>query len=310
MLAYSNKEMVRASYYYYKLGMTQEDIAKKMNTSRQRINRIIKSALDQGIVKIDIVDRYKGNIELEERLERKFNLQQAIVISAMKERLITNLGQAGASYLESIIKKDDIIGFTGGNTISEVAKNLSHNEDLNISAVQLVGGMNIAFTNMSPEEITRTIAKKLGGKAYIPYAPVIVENEETKKALMADHSLSSIFDYMKKAKIFMVGIGELNENTKLYIEDEFNKQYTEHLLSHGGVGDIGFRWFNRNGQPIENQYNTRTIGFDVLKDREDTRVIGISGGQNKIEAIRGALAGSYIDVLITDIDVAEELLDD
>ena len=40
------------------------------------------------------------------------------------------------------------------------------------------------------------------------------------------------------------------------------------------------------------------------------RVVGIAGGRRKIAAIRGALAGKWINVLITDRMSAEHLLVD
>ena len=309
MATYDNREMVKASYYYYKLGMTQEQIADKMYTSRQRINRILKTALDEDIVRIEIVD-VKGNVKLEEELERKFHLRDSVVISPIDENIITELGRAGAKYLENILTKGDIIGTTWGNTVSEIAKNLSQNQDLNVSTVQLVGGMNIAFTNLSPEEITRTIAKKLGGKTYIPYAPVTVGSKNIKQAIMSDQSLKCTFKYMEKANIFLVGIGELNENTRLYREDEFNGEYINHLIDQGCVGDIGLRWFDKDGNAVEHKYNKRTIGYNVLKDKGDALVIAIAGGENKYRAIKGALKGSHIDVLITDSDMAKKLLED
>jgi DNA-binding transcriptional regulator LsrR (DeoR family) len=38
------------------------------------------------------------------------------------------------------------------------------------------------------------------------------------------------------------------------------------------------------------------------------RSVGIAGGQRKHEAIRGALAGGWINVLITDLGTAEALI--
>jgi DNA-binding transcriptional regulator LsrR (DeoR family) len=38
------------------------------------------------------------------------------------------------------------------------------------------------------------------------------------------------------------------------------------------------------------------------------RSVGVAGGQRKVAAIRGALRGSYINVLITDLLAAEALV--
>lgn len=46
-------EYTRVAYYYYKEGSTQEQIAKRMNMSRQRVNRILSACIEYGIVHTD-----------------------------------------------------------------------------------------------------------------------------------------------------------------------------------------------------------------------------------------------------------------
>lgn len=308
MSNYKNKEMVKIAYYYYRKGLTQAEIAKKMGMSRQRVNRILKRAIEENIVKISIVDIDKYNVELENKLEDKFGLTQAVVISPMDEKsTISSLGIAGAEYLEDSLSKGDCVGVTWGKTLSEVAKRLSYNQSLNISAVQLIGGMNIAYSDLKADEITREIARKLGGESHILYAPAIVENKEIKDAIMSDNQLKETFSNMEKCNVIIVGIGELKEETTLYKESYLNQQYKEHLLSKGCVGDIGFRWYDKDGNPVDHDYNDRTIGYDILNKKNKALTIGIAGGENKHEAILGALKGGYIDVLITDADTAEAL---
>lgn len=310
MSNYKNGEMIRVAYYYYKLGMTQSEIATKMNMSRQRVNRILKRALEEDVVQINIVDMDKYNIDLEDQLEKKFGLTQSVVVTPLDEAsTISSLGVAGVEFLEGALNKGSILGVTWGKTVSEVAKKMPYNQDMEVSVVQLIGGLNIAYTEMQADEITRTIAKKLGGTAHILYAPAIVEYKETKEAFMADMNLIDIFSHMKKCNIMLVGIGELKEDTKLFKDDDFNKKFIQHLIRRGSVGDIGFRWFDKDGNVVENAYDDRTIGYDILKNKNDTKVVGISGGERKYEAILGALRGGYLDVLITDSNTAKKLIE-
>ena len=309
MSQYKDREKVKVAYYYYKMGLTQADIANKMNMSRQRVNRLLKKAVEEKIVEITIIDFDKYNIELENIIEKKFNLTQVIVVSNIDENeVVSSLGLAGAEYLEGILSKGDTIGVTWGKTLSEVAKKLSTNPKMEVSTVQLVGGMNIDFSDLEPTDITKTIASKLGGESNILYAPVIVENKETKDAMMSDFSLKSVFDKMEKCNYIVVGIGELKDETKLYKESNFNKQYKEHLLSKGCIGDIGFRWFDREGKIVVHDYDNKTIGYNILNKNNETPVIGIAGGKKKEEAILGALKGGFIDVLITDDETAKFLI--
>ncbi len=53
--------------------------------------------------------------------------------------------------------------------------------------------------------------------------------------------------------------------------------------------------------------NERVLGIDVETLRTVPRVVAIAGGARKYTAIRAALRGGWIDVLITDLDTARKL---
>ncbi|QVK18381.1 sugar-binding transcriptional regulator [Mycoplasmatota bacterium] len=306
----NNRELIKIAYYYYKKGLTQAEIAKKMVMSRQRVNRLLKKALNENIVQINIVDVDKHHFDLETKLEEKYNLKQAIVVSSIDEKMIpVSLGEATAEYLDDILVKDDVIGVTWGRTLSEVAKKISYNQQLQLPVIQLVGGLDIAYSSLRPDDITRTIADKLGGKPYLLYAPAVVENKETKEAMLKDESFKKIIKNMENCNIILAGIGELKSDTTLYESRFNNEQYKEHLMRHQCVGDIGFRWYDIEGRAVEHGFNDRTIGYNILKNKGNALVIGIAGGHKKYEAITGALNGKYLDVLITDSEMANKLIE-
>ena len=100
------QEYRRVAYYYYKEGLTQEEIAKRMQMSRQRVNRIISSCIELGIVTINIEGLDNSNLELETKLEQKYGLKEVRVIDeAAEEMKIQELGIEGGKYLRSILKK-------------------------------------------------------------------------------------------------------------------------------------------------------------------------------------------------------------
>ena len=54
--------------------------------------------------------------------------------------------------------------------------------------------------------------------------------------------------------------------------------------------------------------NDRVIAFELQELERVPRVIGIAGGKRKTAAIRGALQGRWINILITDRSTAERLV--
>lgn len=304
------RELIKVAYYYYKKELTQNQIAKKMGMSRQRANRLLKKAREEGIVKVQIAGIEKYDFELETKLEKKFNLQESVVAFAVDEEdIIPTLGVAGAKYLEGIIKKGDILGVTWGKTLSEVALQLPELNGYQLPVVQLVGGMHIAYTALRPDEITRTIAKKFNGIPHILYSPACVERKEIKEAIMSDPSIKRVFNMMEKSNIIIAGVGELSKDSTLYTQKYFNEKYIKHLVELDCVGDIGFRWYDIDGNVIEHDYVDKTIGYDILENKNDALVVAIAGGKKKYEAILGALRGCFIDVLVTDRNTAERLAD-
>ncbi len=48
--------------------------------------------------------------------------------------------------------------------------------------------------------------------------------------------------------------------------------------------------------------------LQALSRREDRHVIAVAGGRAKVQAVRGALRGHFVNVLVTDEDCASALL--
>ncbi len=61
---------------------------------------------------------------------------------------------------------------------------------------------------------------------------------------------------------------------------------------------------------MDHPINERIIGLELAQIQEFLCVIGVAGGPDKFDVIRGALRGHLINVLITDEDMAHALLAD
>lgn len=302
------KELIKISYMYYKKNMTQGEIAKKLKTSRQRINRLLKMAIDENIVTIKIASLENYNFELEEELEEKFDIGQVLVINSIdKSTIINDIALAGAKYLSKNLEKNSFLGITQGRTLSKLAEYIEKNKSLGVNVVQLLGGSNTIYTDQQPDQITRTLGNKLGGESFVFFSPAIFEDKMLKDVFCKDINVVDTMETIDKCTTIIAGIGELKDDTLLFSSEDFNKEYVSNLLKSGCVGDIGFRWFDINGKIVDNKYDSRTMGYNVLINENKAKIIGIAGGSRKFEAILGALRGGFLDVLITDNVTAEKL---
>ena len=98
----------------------------------------------------------------------------------------------------------------------------------------------------------------------------------------------------ESATIFRSGL--LNGNDLLY------------LKMRGAAGDLLSHFLTREGELIESPVEARLIGTSLETLRTLKCVVGVAAGAVKAEAIRAALIGGYLHILITDEDTAALIL--
>lgn len=85
-----------------------------MNIHESTISRLLKRARDAGIVRISVALPAGIFAELEERLEARYGLQEAVVVDSMddKDRVARDLGAAAAFFVETSVKPGVTIGIS------------------------------------------------------------------------------------------------------------------------------------------------------------------------------------------------------
>ena len=244
-------EYRRVAYYYYKAGLTQEVIAKRMKMSRQRVNRIVSACVELGIVKITIADLDKWNLELETELEQKYGLKEVRVIdNVVEDRLIQELGIAAGNYLQSIVKEGDIVGVTRGRTTAAMVDHwipaVSYPE--NVTVTQLIGSAREEDSRLGADRIVYGLADRLGAEVAVLHAPVILHSASLRESFVGDPYYMSAYEVVKNCTIAVVGIGTADSQWEhmisLYdVENDEEKKWTEDV-----AGEVCANFFDREGQ--------------------------------------------------------------
>ncbi len=300
-------EYVKIAYYYYKIGMTQDEIAKKMAMSRQRVNRIIKRCLETGIVTITIREHENTNVELEARLEESTGLNEVVVTGSEAQDINDALGAAAAAYLERVLKDSDIVGFSRGRALSHLVSSLHPVSRKNLTVTQLVGGLNAEETSTNSDNIVRDSALILKARPCFMYAPIIVENKQLRDSMLSQNFFSQVYDTMKQCTVAMVGIGSFSDQMNLVPKKfMFDDEYRA-LREQKAVGEICTHYFDANGTVIKSGINERVFAIDYDSYMKIPVRVGIAGGSDKLQAMIGAIKGRLINVLITDLNTAIEV---
>lgn len=303
--------MVKVCDLYYNQNINQQQIAKSLNLSRPTVSRLLASAREQGIVQINIsnLDEIKY-WELERKLEKKYNLKNVLIADSYSddETLKEVLGQMASRYLEYIIKDGYTVGVTMGSTLSQVVSKLQNPSAKNVIFVPLIGGMGQLRMELHSNSLAEKLSRTYGSKFVPLHAPARVSNAMIRDELIREDSLNKALRLAERLDVAVVGIGYPHEGSSIEATGYFKENEIEFLKSRNVAGEINMQFYDINGDtaPFENDNNV--IGMDIHKLKRVSHSIGVAGGIEKLAAIRGALAGQYINSLITDIQCASVLI--
>ena len=200
-----------------------------------------------------------------------------------------------------------MLGVTWGRTLRHMISNIDEMDVGDLTIIQLSGGMGTiegTDTNM----LTMMLGQKMGAKPLFLQSPVVVKDKQTKKALLKEKSVSEILSIARKTDLALVGIGLLDRQGLLRQSGMMEEQDYTVLKKAGAVGAICGRCFDISGKPCVSDWDNRVIGLTLKELKRIKHKVGIAFGEEKLNGIVGALNGRYLDVLITDEDVAGRLL--
>jgi len=310
MNSISQHDLTKICYLYYKEGQTQEEIAFVFGLSRFKISRLLKKARNTGLVSIKINFPADDLTETEVELAKKFRLKEAITVKTNEyddKMPAAQIGEAGALYLSNLIRRCKILGVAWGRSISHVVHSIKAVEAKDLTVVQITGGMG-AIEGTDANALTMELGQKLGAKAHVIQAPVIVRNRVIRDTFLKEEQIRKAIAIAKKADAAIFGIGLPGEDGLLSRAGLLTKKNSAALKKSGAVGAICGRFFDIDGLPCRIELDDRIIGLNLDEIKQISHKVAIAFGPRKMAALLAALRGRYLDVIITDEKTALELL--
>lgn len=306
--------LAKVARLYYLDDLSIIEIAKILGMSRQRCSRLLKKAKEEGIVQIEVVDpAQEGVLNLEKQLEERFSLRKAHVVSVFtkdSDLIRRAVGEAGARFFLKAVAPGNKVGIAYGRTLYELVRYVRPSfaqEDLNLSVVQLMGGLSRISANVFATEIPKRLAEALNAQVYYLPAPAFTRDRVTRDAMLKDENVQATL--REKIDLALVGIGSVSPTAMLIQTGAITQDEYRELLAQGAVGDICGTFFDVWGKIVEFSGNERRIAVSLDDLRKKCPlVIGVAGGVEKAEAILGALRGRFLHVLVVDSLTAEEVL--
>jgi DNA-binding transcriptional regulator LsrR (DeoR family) len=307
--------MTKIARMYYSQGIRQTEITERLNVHQSTVSRLLKKAYESGIVRISVTVPSGIHSDLEEALESRFRLREAVVVDSISNdetQIVRDLGSAGAYFMELTVRPGQTIGISSWSASLLEMTNAMHptKTGSGTKVVQILGGLGNPAAQTHATHLTERLAYLIGGVAVLLPVPGVTSSVEAKKVLLRENYVRAAMELFDHLDLVLVGIGAVEPSRLLASSGNvFSAQELSRLRKQGAVGDICLQFFDAAGGPVRTELAERVIGMSLSQIKKAKRVVALAGGRRKVEAIRGALEGHWIDVLITDRWTARAVLD-
>jgi DNA-binding transcriptional regulator LsrR (DeoR family) len=307
--------MTRVARLYHEAGLKQPEIASRLRLSQPKVSRLLKSAQDEGIVRISVRPPGNTHPELEEALEARYGLTEVEIVEISRdddEAAVRELGAAAAFHMETTVRSGDVIGVSSWSATLLAMVNAMHPVSgvRDVRVVQILGGGGDPAAEGHATHLVRRLTDLLhGGGTFLP-GPSSVGSAAARDVLLEDPFVRRAVSLFDELDVAYVGIGGQEPSGLLASSGNvFSPEELRTVREAGGVGDIGLRYLCADGRPVETPLHDRVIGIELEQLKRTPRSIAVAGGPGKTEAIRAAVVGGWINCLITDNYTAGRLLE-
>ena len=303
-------DAARAGWLYYVAGNNQEEVARKLNVSRQTAQRLVSLSVSEGLVKVRLDHPIGRCMELAEQLKSKYELRLVDVSPSDPDSQSTVIGVAqatGAEIERRLLASEPIIMAVGTErTLKAAIDQMSRIDAPQHKVVSLAG-------NVAPDgsasfyNVIFSMADSVKARMFPMPLPVIAASEKERDLLLRQPMVKETLALAAKADVAFVGIGDLSESAPLYLDGFITREDLSALKKAGAVGEIVGWAFDSQGELIKGLTNAR-VANAPLPSRERALVVALAMGDKKLPGIRAALNKKLINGLMTDEATATRLL--
>lgn len=297
----------RVARQYYLEGISKIEIADRLGISRFRVARLLDSARESGLVRIEI--GLPGGVldaGLSAELCSVFALRQAFVFNFPEDGspLRQRLGEAAGQVLMDLIKPGDVLGLTWSRTLSGLTAALTQLPPCPI--VQLTGAV------PPPDgrdllELVRSVARVGGGPAHVFYAPMLLDDAQAAAAIRRQGDVAEAFTLIPSVTIAVAAVGAWGPGlSTLY--DAITAAEREAMAALGVHAELAGVFIGADGRPLATPLDSRMIVTPAALFTQIPFILAVAYDAAKSAAVQAAIRGGLVHGLVTHTSLARSLL--
>src|SRR6478735_4790007 len=296
---------------YHLRGLRQAEIAERLALSQTQVSRLLQQAESQGIVRKSVIPTPGIFSETEEQLEDRFGLSQCHVVDTSGDELLDDLGAVLATVVENSSITAESVGYPSwSRTLAAMVDALQPNNTKARHVIELLGDLGSPALQHAATDSTQRLATLLRAEPVFLRAPGVLPSARARRTLLErDPYARRALALMNELDLAFVSIAEVGVPAHLADGDTFYRpDQIELARARGAVGQICLRFIDRHGKPVHTKLDEMIVGVTLDQLATARQRWAAAGGPAKWEAIRAALVGGWLDILVTDKDTADFLL--
>ncbi len=293
---------------YYLDGRSKIEIGEQFELSRFKVARLLDEARSLGLVRIEITNPGRVDVNLSWGLQQRYGLRHTVVVDTADDDpllLRRHVGRAAAELLSEILTGDDVLGLGWARALLEMTAALTSLPPCPV--VQLTGALPRTDVDASSIEMVRHVASVTKGPAYFFYAPMLVPDATTATALRGQPEIARAIARFPDVTKAVLAIGSWDPPSST-LSDAVPPSEREALVELGVRADVSGVLLDADGRAVDAPLTRRIIGIDATQLREVPDVLALAYGIEKTLAVHAALRGGYVTGLITHSALAQALL--
>ena len=302
-----NQLDVRAAWLYFMEGLTQAEIARRLGTTRLRINRIVVDARRNGLVGITLNSELASCVALEQELIRDFKLKAAVIVPTPQdeEQVPVILGRAAASFVSHFLEHNPIRGFGigWGRTLREMIRHMRAGRYPELWVNSMMGGLTHGL-EINTFDVVSELARRLNSQCQYLAAPIYAGSPQSRDTIIAQDVFRDAFRRIETNELAVLSIGDVTKRSMLVRYGLPEDVGVRELRAAGAVCDVIGQFIDIHGRPVDHPLNRRAIALPLRDLARVPTVVFAAGGRHKAQALAAVLRGGFGSVIVCDEDTA------
>lgn len=301
------KALANAGILYYCYGLTQNEIAKRMQVSRSTVSNYLRIAREQGIVDIRINGTAFTLSSLSKKIRELYSLSDAYLAetddSTPKSEKAKQVSIMAAMALRDIIKPGDRLGVAWGELISMTSTELPGTAIDEFSVFDLLGGGNGGTTSGSEAAVAR-FAARFGGSFHALRSPMFSMSNNIQSVLLNEPAIASHLSQLRDMEYNLFSVEPVNKSDgaswKWFMKDDD----VDYYLSNGAVAFCCGNFINLNGTVVKGPLDEKRIAVNFKDIQTAANGVLVTSGTERAEAALAVLNTGAVKFLVTDQETA------